>query len=113
MIRRAAIFAFVGFAFLGSGCASTMMVFTEPGHAEILVDGGMVGRSPVLYAGRSGLDGAVKVTARLPGYRETTVSVPREPELSHLAESLVVPVFLPWGWYLPDAIHIRLEPAQE
>lgn len=94
-------------------CASTMMVFTEPGDAEILVEGESIGRSPVLYAGDSGLDGAVQVTARLPGYRETIVTVPREPEFSHLGESILFPPLLPWGWYLPDALHIRLEPLEQ
>jgi hypothetical protein len=71
------------------------MIFTEPGNAEILVDGDLIGRSPVLYAGVSG----VQVTARLPGYQESTVDVSRE-------------LFF-WGWYLPDAVHIPLEPVAE
>jgi hypothetical protein len=76
-----------------------MMVYTEPGDAEIVVDGEMIGRSPVLYAGESALGGSVEVTARLSGYEEQTVRVSR--------------VLEPWGWYLPDAVHIRLEPAPE
>ena len=94
-------------------CASTMMVFTEPGNAQVLVDGEEIGRSPVLYTGSSGLDGAVEVTVRLEGYRETMVKVSREPDIAHLGEALIFPLFLPWGWYLPDAVHIRLEPVHE
>ncbi|MFQ5883069.1 MAG: PEGA domain-containing protein [Candidatus Methylomirabilales bacterium] len=103
----------LGLLLLVPSCASTMMVFTAPGNAEILVDGQVIGRSPVLYAGASSLDGAVEVTARLPGYQETTVRVFREPDISHLGEALIFPVFFPWGWYLPDALYIRLELVHE
>ena len=76
-----------------------MMVFTEPGNAEVLVDGQLIGRSPILYEGSSAWDGGVKVTARLPGYQESTVAVSRE--------------LFYWGVYLPDEVHIRLEPVEE
>lgn len=99
MRRIQVVLSLVGFVVLWGGCASTMMVFTDPGDAEIVVDGETIGRSPVLYAGESGLGGSVEVTARLPEYQERTVRVFRE--------------FEPWGWYLPDAVHIRLEPIQE
>ncbi|MFQ5960178.1 MAG: PEGA domain-containing protein [Candidatus Methylomirabilales bacterium] len=95
MRRMQMVLSLVGLSLLWGGCASTMMVFTEPGNAEILVDGDSIGRSPVLYAGSSG----VKVTARLPGYQDSTVDVSRE-------------LFF-WGWYLPDAVDIRLEPVAE
>ncbi len=107
------VLMFLGLLLLLSSCTSTMMIFTEPGNAEILVDGQTIGRSPVLYAGESSLDGAVEVMARLPGYQETTLSVAREPNIAHLGESVVFPLFLPWGWYLPDTVHIRLEPASK
>lgn len=99
MRRIRTVLGLVGLALLWGACASTMMVFTEPGNAEILVDGNMIGRSPVLYGGNSVVDGSVEVTARLPEYQETSVEVS--------------PVLFPWGWYLPDAIHIRLESLQE
>ncbi len=99
MRRISIVLGLFGLAIFWGGCASTMMVFTEPGHAEILVEGEMVGRSPVLYAGKSGVGGAVEVTARLPGYRDTTLRVSR--------------VFRPWGWYLPDDVHLRLELVEE
>lgn len=103
----------LGLLLLMSGCASTMMIFTEPGNAEIVVDGQLIGRSPVLYAGESSLDGAVEVTARLPGYQETTISVSREPNIAHLGEAVLFPPFVAWGWYLPDAVHIQIEPVSE
>ena len=99
MGRMRTLLGLAGLALIWSGCASTMMVFTEPGDAEISVDGEMIGRSPVLYAGKSGLGGSVEVTARLPGYEEGTLHVSR--------------VLRPWGWYLPDSAHIRLEPVEE
>src|SRR3989304_4533452 len=88
--RVAAVLGFIGFAWLSSGCASTMMVFTEPGNAEIVVDGEVIGTSPILYAGDFG---GVKVTAQLPGYHDATVDVSRE--------------LFYWGLYLPDAGYIR------
>ena len=99
MRRIQGILVLVGLVVLWGGCASTMMIFTEPGDAEIIVDGEMIGLSPVLYAGQSGVGGSVAVTARLPGYQEQTVEVSR--------------VFEPWGWYLPDTVHIPLESAKE
>lgn len=99
MRRISIVLGLLGLSIFWGGCASTMMIFTEPGDAEILVEGEMVGRSPVLYAGNSGVGGAVEVTARLPGYQEQTVEVSR--------------IFEPWGWYLPDAVHIPLESAKE
>src|SRR3990172_8784920 len=108
--RVAAVLGFIGFAWLSSGCASTMMVFTEPGNAEIVVDGEVIGLSPVLYAGHSSLDGAVQVTARLPGYQETTVDVSREPNFAHLGEAVLFPPLLPVGWSLPASITIELTP---
>lgn len=99
MRRMEILLALVGLSLLWGGCASTVMIFTDPGNAEILVDGRMIGRSPVLYAGDSVLDGSVEVTARLSEYQETTLEVS--------------PVLFPWGWYLPDAIHMRLESLQE
>jgi hypothetical protein len=99
MRRMQGVLVLVGLALLWGGCASTMMVFTDPGDAEIMVDGEMIGQSPILYAGESGLGGSVEVIARLPGYQEQTVEVSR--------------VLEPWGWYFPDAVHIRLEPVQE
>ncbi|MFQ5657525.1 MAG: PEGA domain-containing protein [Candidatus Methylomirabilales bacterium] len=107
------ILVVLGLLLLVSSCASTMMVFTKPGDAEIYVDGEMIGRSPVLYAGESSLDGGVKVTARLPGYQERTVLVSREANAAHLGESVLFPFVMPWGWYLPDAVHIQLEPVSE
>lgn len=107
------ILMFLGLLLMLSSCASSMMVFTEPGNAEILVDGELIGRSPVLYGGESSLDGNVQVTARLPGYQETTVSVSREANAAHLGASVLFPPVMPWGWYLPDAIHIQLEPVSE
>lgn len=89
----------VGVVLVWAGCASTIMVFTEPGDAEIIVDGEMIGRSPVLYAGRSGLGGSVEVTARLPEFEEKTVHVSR--------------MLRPWGWYFPDSARIHLEPVEE
>ncbi len=94
--RVAAVLGFIGFAWLSSGCASTMMVFTEPGNAEIVVDGEVIGTSPALYAGDFG---GVKVTAQLSGYRDATVDVSRE-------------VFY-WGLYLLDAVYIRLKSVEE
>jgi hypothetical protein len=94
--RVAAVLGFIGLAWLSSGCASTMMVFTEPGNAEIVVDGEVIGTSPVLYASDFG---GVKLTAQLPGYRDATVDVSRE-------------VFY-WGLYLPDAVYIQLESVEE
>ncbi|MEE8242549.1 MAG: hypothetical protein V3R61_03600, partial [candidate division NC10 bacterium] len=88
MRRIQKVLGLVGLVLLWGGCASTMMVFTDPGNAEILVDGEMIGRSPALYAGESSLGGSVEVTARLSGYQEQTVQVSR--------------VLQPWGWYLPD-----------
>ena len=111
--RVAAVLCFIGFAWLSGGCASTMMVFTEPGDAEIVVQGELIGRSPVLYAGHSSLDGTVQVTARLPGYQETTVDVSREPSIAHLAEAVLFPPLLAVGWYLPDSISIELKPLQQ
>jgi hypothetical protein len=73
-----------------------MMVFTEPGNAEIVVNGEAIGTSPVLYAGEFG---GAKVTAQLPGYHDATVDVSRE--------------LFYWGLYLPDAIYIRLESVEE
>jgi hypothetical protein len=73
-----------------------MMVFTEPGNAEIEVDGEVIGTSPLLYAGDFG---GVKVTAQLPGYRDATVDVSRE--------------LFYWGLYLPDAVYIQLESVEE
>lgn len=100
MMRRIQVaLGLVGLVVLWGGCASTMMIFTEPGDAEIIVDGEMIGLSPVLYAGHGGVGGSVEVTARLPGYQEQTVEVSR--------------VFEPWGWYLPDAVHVPLEPGKE
>lgn len=99
MGRMRTLLGLVGLALIWSGCASTMMVFSEPGDAEILVDGETIGRSPVLYAGKAGLGGSVEVTARLPGYEEKTLHVSR--------------VLRPWGWYLPDSAHIQLEPVEE
>jgi hypothetical protein len=97
VMRRLRMFlSLVGLGLLWSGCASTTMVFTEPGNAEIVVDGNLIGRSPVLYAGSLG---SAIVTARLPEYQESTVDVSRE-------------LFF-WGWYLPDAVHIRLEPVED
>ncbi|MFQ5882931.1 MAG: hypothetical protein ACE5I9_10750 [Candidatus Methylomirabilales bacterium] len=93
------VLGLVGVALLWGGCASTMMVFTEPSHAEILVDGEKIGRSPALYAGESSLGGSVGVTARLSGYQEQTMQVSR--------------VLQPWGWYLPDNVHIRLKQVEE
>lgn len=95
MRRVHVLLGLVGLSLFWSGCTSTTMIFTEPGNAEILVDGDVIGRSPVLYAGVSG----VQVTARLPGYQESTVDVSRE-------------LFF-WGWYLPDAVHIPLEPVEK
>lgn len=102
MRQGAAMLALVGLTLLVCGCASTMMVFTEPGNAEILVEGEPIGRSPVLYAGHSSLDGAVQVTVRLPGYQETTVDVWRELNIAHLG-----------AWFLPDSVHIQLKPVQK
>ncbi len=99
MRRMEILLALVGLSLVWSGCASTVMIFTDPGNAEILVDNRMIGRSPVLYAGNSVLDGSVDVMARLPEYQDTTVEVS--------------PVLFPWGWYLPDAVHIQLEPMGE
>lgn len=86
----------IGLSFLWGGCTSTMMVFTEPSNAEIVVDGEMIGTSPVLYAGSLG---GATVTARLSGYQDATVDVSRE--------------LFYWGLYLPDAVRIRLEPVEE
>jgi hypothetical protein len=94
--RVVAVLGFIGFAWLSSGCASTMMVFTEPGNAEIVADGEVMGTSPVLYASDFG---GVTVTAKLPGYRDATVDVSRE--------------LYYWGLYLPDAIYIQLESMEE
>ncbi len=99
MRRIQAVLGLVGVAFLWGGCASPMMVFTEPGNAEVLVDGQLIGRSPILYEGSSAWNGGVKVTARLPEYQESAVEVSRE--------------LAPWGWYLPDSVRIRLEPMEE
>lgn len=99
MRRMEILLALVGLSLVWGGCASTVMIFTDPGDAEILVDGRMIGRSPVLYAGNSVLDGSVEVTARLSEYHEITVEVS--------------PVLFAWGWYFPDAIHMRLESLQE
>lgn len=107
------VLVFLGLLLMTSNCASSMMVFTEPGNAEILVDGDLIGRSPVLYAGESSLDGTVQVTARLPGYQKTTVTVSRKANAAHLGESVLFPPVMPWGWYLPDAVHIQLEPVSE
>lgn len=99
MRRMEILLALVGLSLAWGGCASTVMIFTDPGNAEIMVDGRMIGRSPVLYTGNSVFDGSVEVTARLSEYQEATVEVS--------------PVLFPWGWYLPDAIHMRLESEQE
>ncbi len=96
MRGKRTVLSLVGLALLWGGCASTMMVFTEPGNAEVVVGGRMIGRSPILVAGSFG---GAKVTARLPGYRESTVEVSRK--------------LFPWGWYLPDAVHIQLQPVEE
>jgi hypothetical protein len=99
MRRIQKVLGLVGLVLLWGGCASTMMVFTDPGNAEILVDEEKIGQSPALYAGKSSLGGSVEVTARLRGYEETTMQVSR--------------VLRPWGWYLPDNVHIRLERVKE
>ncbi len=99
MRRIQKVLGLVGLVLLWGGCASTMMVFTDPGNAEILVDGEKIGLSPALYAGKSSLGGSVEVTARLSGYQEQTVQVSR--------------VLQPWGWYLPDNVHVRLERVKE
>lgn len=96
MRRIEIVLGLVGLSLLWSGCTSTMMVFTEPSNAEIVVDEETIGKSPVLYAGSLG---GAKVTARLPGYQDSTVDVSRELYF--------------WGWYLPDAVHIQLEPVTE
>lgn len=95
MRRVHVLLGLVGLSLFWGGCTSTTMIFTEPGNADILVDGDVIGRSPVLYAGSFG----VQVTARLPGYQDGTVDVSRE-------------LFF-WGWYLPDAVHIPLEPLKK
>ncbi|MEE9538839.1 MAG: PEGA domain-containing protein [candidate division NC10 bacterium] len=99
MRRIQKVLGLVGLVLLWGGCASTMLVVTDPGNAEIMVDGEKIGRSPALYAGKSSLGGSVEVTARLSGYQEQTVQVSR--------------VLQPWGWYLPDNVHIRLERVEE
>lgn len=96
MRRMRTVLSLVGLSLLWGGCASTTMVFTEPSNAEVLVDGDLIGRSPVLYAGDVG---GAKVTARLPGYHDATVAVSRE--------------LFYWGLYLPDAVHIRLQSVEE
>jgi len=88
-----------------------MMIFTQPENATVLVDGQEIGRSPVLYHGTNGLDGAVEVRARLEGYQEAVRRVPREPNWYYLAEFVLFPPALAWGWYLPDSVTLFLEPA--
>lgn len=66
---------------------------------------------PVLYQGTSGWEGVVEVRARLEGYREAVLRVPREPNGYHLAESVLFPPAAAWGWYLPDGVTFFLEPA--
>lgn len=51
MRRIDIVLGLVGLSLLWGGCTSTMMVFTEPSNAEIVVDDETIGKSPVLYAG--------------------------------------------------------------
>ncbi len=95
-----------------TGCgSSSMMIYTRPENAAIIVDGQEIGRSPVLYHGSNGWDGGVEVRAKLEGYQEAVRHVPREPNWYYLTEFLLLPPALPWGWYLPDSATLFLEPA--
>lgn len=93
------------------GCGSTMMIHTRPADATVLVDGREIGRSPVLYHGRSAWNEGVEVRARLEGYQEAVLTVPRAPSPHHLAESVLFPPAAAWGWYLPDRVTLFLDPT--
>ena len=88
-----------------------MMIYTRPENATVFVDGQEIGRSPVLYHGSNGWDGAVEVRAKLERYQEAVRKVSREPNWYYLTEFLLLPPALHWGWYLPDSVTLFLEPA--
>lgn len=92
------------------GCASTLMIITQPSNATVVVDGREIGQSPILYQGESAWDGAVDVRARLEGYQEAVRRVPRTPNWHHLGESILFPPAIAWGWYLPHSVTLFLEP---
>ena len=94
-----------------TGCASSMMIFTQPSNATVVVNGQEIGRAPILYQGESGWEGAVEVRARLQGYTEAVRRVPRESNWYHIGESVLFPPAIAWGWYLPSSVILFLEPT--
>lgn len=98
-----------------SGCASKMMVRTNPEGAEVYVDGEPLGKSPATWEGTSGLPNkTVTVEARKEGYEDAVKNVKRS-ELNAGYMVVGILLFWPailWSWEWPDSVALELERAE-
>jgi hypothetical protein len=62
---------------LGSGCAHTVVINTDPPGAKVFVDGRLVGESPVVTQQQTGLGGHLTVRVESDGFVTEEMQVPR------------------------------------
>ena len=85
-------------AVLLAGCAHPVVIDSEPPGASVLVDGTLIGKTPVSFVDRSGFKRSYEVTVSLDGYR------PLHQVLTQQFQPTVLccPVLIPVGWQLPE-----------
>ena len=98
-MRLAGAFALVlGIAF-GSGCATTMVIETEPAGARVTIDGKDVGEAPTVTKQFTSTGGRLHVTVDAEGYETANVIVTQSdvflwPAMIALTPLLMLPVIV-------------------
>jgi hypothetical protein len=81
-----------------AGCAHPVVIDSEPPGASVLVDGNLIGRTPVSFVDRGGLKRSYDITVKLDGYRSLHQVLTQQFQPTVLC----CPVLIPVGWQLPE-----------
>lgn len=124
---RLALVAVVALAALGTGCATTTKIVSEPPGAEVydanVKDGKPLGKTPMTYEYKGWMWEAQPLQVKAPGYKAKTVELKRSeidmmPTIGGVAVCVCVPCigwvggplwFLAGGMKLPAETKVKLD----
>jgi hypothetical protein len=103
------------FAFIASGCASTVLINSTPEGAQVFVDGQAIGYTPVSYTDTGIVMSTRQVELRLDGYEVHRAVVRRDAELN--VGALLGGIFCLWPLFLwvldyPSRVHYEMRPLR-
>jgi hypothetical protein len=97
-VPRPALLAALLLALPAVGCAHTVVLDTEPHGAEVVVDGSVVGHTPVAFVEHAGLKRTYSVTLSKPGYQTRTLVLSQQIKVPNIC----CPLLILWAWELPE-----------